>query len=137
MRDNAIPAGNPFAAGGGAPEVWALGLRNPFRASFNSANGDLFIGDVGEASSDDEAGTITDDVGANPASVASALARIDALVGAAAQSAGVVKDLFQQLWALDSRAARPNANRAAGTTLPLMARCQPPLTPGGAGLRRK
>jgi len=48
LRDYAIPAGNPFAEGGGAPEVWALGLRNPFRASFDPATGDLFIGDVGE-----------------------------------------------------------------------------------------
>jgi len=39
-----IPADNPFAAGGGAPEVWALGLRNPFRASFDEA-GNLYIGD--------------------------------------------------------------------------------------------
>jgi glucose/arabinose dehydrogenase len=39
--------GNPFLAGGGAPEVFAYGLRNPFRASFS---GDaLLIGDVGEA----------------------------------------------------------------------------------------
>jgi Ca2+-binding RTX toxin-like protein len=41
----AIPADNPFANGeGGAPEVWALGLRNPFRASFDDA-GNLYIGD--------------------------------------------------------------------------------------------
>jgi hypothetical protein len=41
----AIPADNPFADGeGGAPEVWALGLRNPFRASFDNA-GNLYIGD--------------------------------------------------------------------------------------------
>ncbi len=47
-RDYAIPAGNPFAGGGGAPEVWALGLRNPFRASFDPATGNLLIGDVGQ-----------------------------------------------------------------------------------------
>lgn len=47
-RDYRIPPGNPFADGGGAPEVWALGLRNPFRASFDPATGDLYIGDVGE-----------------------------------------------------------------------------------------
>ena len=43
----AIPANNPFAAGGGAPEVWAIGLRNPWRFSFDRATGDLYIGDVG------------------------------------------------------------------------------------------
>jgi hypothetical protein len=47
-RDYAIPAGNPFAGGGGAPEVWALGLRNPFRNSFDPATGNLWIGDVGQ-----------------------------------------------------------------------------------------
>lgn len=43
-----IPApGNPFAAGGGDPYVFALGLRNPFRNSF-APDGRLVIGDVGE-----------------------------------------------------------------------------------------
>lgn len=48
LRDYAIPSGNPFASGGGAPEIWAIGLRNPFRASFDPATGDLYIGDVGQ-----------------------------------------------------------------------------------------
>jgi glucose/arabinose dehydrogenase len=47
-RDYGIPAANPFAAGGGAGEVWLFGLRNPFRNSFDRATGDLWIGDVGE-----------------------------------------------------------------------------------------
>jgi glucose/arabinose dehydrogenase len=47
-RDYAIPPGNPFATSGGAPEVWALGLRNPFRNSFDPVSGALLIGDVGQ-----------------------------------------------------------------------------------------
>ena len=45
----AIPAGNPFADGeDGAPEVWLYGARNPWRFSFDTENGDLWIGDVGQ-----------------------------------------------------------------------------------------
>jgi glucose/arabinose dehydrogenase len=47
-RDYAIPATNPFASSGGAPEIFALGLRNPFRSSFDPVTGNLFIGDVGQ-----------------------------------------------------------------------------------------
>ncbi len=44
----AIPPGNPFANGGGKPEIWAYGLRNPWRFSFDPATGDMYIGDVGQ-----------------------------------------------------------------------------------------
>lgn len=45
----AIPADNPFVdTADAAPEIWAYGLRNPWRFSFDSETGDLFIGDVGQ-----------------------------------------------------------------------------------------
>jgi glucose/arabinose dehydrogenase len=45
----AIPPGQPFAAGA-APVIWAYGLRNPWRFSFDRLTGDLVIGDVGDTS---------------------------------------------------------------------------------------
>jgi len=45
----AIPADNPFASGGGQPEIWAYGLRNPWGLSFDALAGDLYIADVGQS----------------------------------------------------------------------------------------
>ncbi|MFW6184110.1 MAG: PQQ-dependent sugar dehydrogenase [Chloroflexota bacterium] len=44
-----VPTDNPFydGPGGACDEIWVLGLRNPWRFSFDSASGDMFIGDVG------------------------------------------------------------------------------------------
>jgi glucose/arabinose dehydrogenase len=43
-----IPAGNPYVGIPGADEIWAIGLRNPWKFSFDRQNGDLWIADVGQ-----------------------------------------------------------------------------------------
>ncbi len=42
-----IPSANPYANGGGRGEIWAIGLRNPWRFSFDRFTGLLYIADVG------------------------------------------------------------------------------------------
>ena len=44
----AIPASNPFVGVTGDDEIWAYGLRNPWRCSFDTLTGDLWMGDVGQ-----------------------------------------------------------------------------------------
>jgi hypothetical protein len=47
-RNYAIPSTNPFVGVAGDDEIWAYGLRNPWRPSFDRATGDLWIADVGQ-----------------------------------------------------------------------------------------
>jgi glucose/arabinose dehydrogenase len=43
-----IPSANPYARGGGRAEIWALGLRNPWRFAFDRVDGLIYIADVGQ-----------------------------------------------------------------------------------------
>lgn len=43
-----VPADNPFVGGEGADEIWSVGLRNPWRFSFDRQTGDLYVADVGQ-----------------------------------------------------------------------------------------
>jgi glucose/arabinose dehydrogenase len=45
---NYSAAGNPFSGTSGLPQIWAYGLRNPWRFSFDRETGDLYIADVGQ-----------------------------------------------------------------------------------------
>jgi glucose/arabinose dehydrogenase len=47
-KNYAIPPDNPFVGVAGLDEIWAYGLRNPWRNAFDSATGDLYIADVGQ-----------------------------------------------------------------------------------------
>lgn len=47
-KNYAIPSDNPFVNKTGADEIWATGMRNPWRFSFDSKTGDFYIGDVGQ-----------------------------------------------------------------------------------------
>lgn len=48
-EDYAIPDSNPFVGQAGyRPEIWALGVRNPWRFTFDRATGDMYMGDVGQ-----------------------------------------------------------------------------------------
>ncbi len=49
LRNYAVPPDNPFVGQAEDDEIFAYGLRSPWKASFDRATGDLWIGDVGEA----------------------------------------------------------------------------------------
>ncbi len=59
----AIPPANPFATGGGKPEIFALGVRNPWRIDFDGD--DIYIADVGQESIEETDVVTTADAGAN------------------------------------------------------------------------
>jgi glucose/arabinose dehydrogenase len=60
-----IPADNPFVQGGGKPEIWAYGLRNPWRYDLDESTGRLFIGDVGQNEVEEVNMVTTKQAGAN------------------------------------------------------------------------
>lgn len=49
QRNYGIPPTNPFVGVTGDDEIWAYGLRNPWRCSFDRQTGDLYIADVGQS----------------------------------------------------------------------------------------
>jgi glucose/arabinose dehydrogenase len=60
-----IPPGNAFRAGGGRPEIWGRGLRNPWRFAFDSAGGVAYIADVGQYHREEVNVVPSDRAGAN------------------------------------------------------------------------
>jgi len=53
-KEYAVPADNPFIGQSAySPEIWAMGFRVPWRFSFDAKTGDLYLGDVGDAVSDE------------------------------------------------------------------------------------
>jgi len=48
LRNYTVPPSNPFVGGAGDDEIWAYGLRNPWRNAFDPATGELYIADVGQ-----------------------------------------------------------------------------------------
>ncbi|MFO7567290.1 MAG: PQQ-dependent sugar dehydrogenase [Enhygromyxa sp.] len=67
-EEYSIPADNPFVDTPNAlPEIWAYGLRNPWRFSFDSATGTMYIGDVGQNAWEEiDIGTAGGNYGWNP-----------------------------------------------------------------------
>jgi len=62
-RNYAIPPDNPFVGVTGDDEIWAYGLRNPWRCCFDRATGDLYIGDVGQSAREEVNVQLADSTG--------------------------------------------------------------------------
>jgi glucose/arabinose dehydrogenase len=60
-----VPASNPFVGRRGLDEIWAFGLRNPWRSSFDRLTGDLWIGDVGQSRREEVDLAVANDAGRN------------------------------------------------------------------------
>lgn len=60
-----IPADNPFVGIAGDDEIWAYGMRNPWRIGFDRANGNLYIADVGQSRREEVNLELAADMGGN------------------------------------------------------------------------
>jgi Ca2+-binding RTX toxin-like protein len=61
----AIPANNPFVGVAGADEIWAYGLRNPWRNAFDPRDGSLYLADVGQSAREEVSLLTATQAGAN------------------------------------------------------------------------
>ncbi|MCG8466598.1 MAG: PQQ-dependent sugar dehydrogenase [Gemmatimonadetes bacterium] len=61
----AIPTDNPFVGGGGRDEIWAYGVRNPWRSSFDPTGGFLYVADVGQGTVEEVNAVPLDRAGVN------------------------------------------------------------------------
>lgn len=65
-RPYVVPADNPFVGRAGwRPEIWVLGVRNPYRMTLDAATGELWLGDVGQTCWEELNRLTADDAGAN------------------------------------------------------------------------
>jgi len=63
LEEPFAPASNPFVGAPGDDAIWSIGWRNPFRWSFDSATGDMYIGDVGQVTREEISFEAFDDPG--------------------------------------------------------------------------
>ncbi len=60
-----IPQDNPYTGGGGRPEIWASGMRNPWRFSFDRVGNSLYVADVGQNMWEEVSAVSTETAGLN------------------------------------------------------------------------